>query len=359
MGIFTLALLCYYKRLRSRRYITSSCLPDPKESAWSILWKNGDDLSFISLTGFDRQSFIELHDYIFENYNFNSTGRKSKLDTHAKLGLLLHFLNSTMKLKTLCQIFGVSQSTVSRELSKMSRLTLDRLYQHPKAKIVWPNQKSKAEFAEMIRSRQPEIENAFGFLDGLALSVECSSEEQNPYYNGWYSDTSVNNILVFSPFGKVMYAAVNYYGSWHDAHVSSDLLRNYLNDDGYSLIADSAFPAKGEFKGRILKPIKKLSRDPLVADSQRIRSSAIVSLRQAVEWGMRTLQATFSRLKLRLSSDKDKRHDIIMLTLLLHNFRTHNMGINQIRTVFSPNYEAHLRDESYDRIARYYNINEE
>ena len=59
-----------------------------------------------------------------------------------------------------------------------------------------------------------------------------------------------------------------------------------------------------------------------------------VSLRQAAEWGMRGLEGTFGRLKTRLSSNHLKRKLIILSCLYLHNFRVHNMGINQVNAVF-------------------------
>jgi hypothetical protein len=43
--------------------------------------------------------------------------------------------------------------------------------------------------------------------------------------------------------------------------------------------------------------------------------------------------------------------------VLLHNFRTHYVGLNQIATVFNPLYEQYVNIENYDRIARYYDNN--
>jgi hypothetical protein len=69
---------------------------------------------------------------------------------------------------------------------------------------------------------------------------------------------------------------------------------------------------------------------------------------------MRALQGSFTRLKSRLPSNKTKRKEIIFTICLLHNFRTHVVGLNQIATVFNPEYEAFINMENYDRIARYY-----
>jgi len=64
-------------------------------------------------------------------------------------------------------------------------------------------------------------------------------------------------------------------------------------------------------------------------------------------------------LKSRLTSDKFKRQEINECICLLHNFRTEEMGINQIATVLNPEYEQYINVEGYDRIARYFHIPED
>jgi hypothetical protein len=80
-----------------------------------------------------------------------------------------------------------------------------------------------------------------------------------------------------------------------------------------------------------------------------------VSLRQALEWGMRALQGTFSRLKSRMTSNSKKRPKIILSIVVLHNFRTEFMGLNQIATVCNPFYDQYINLDTYDRIQRYFN----
>jgi hypothetical protein len=79
-----------------------------------------------------------------------------------------------------------------------------------------------------------------------------------------------------------------------------------------------------------------------------------VSLRQSSEWGMRALQGTFVRMKSRLTSNKRKRRQILTVIILLHNFRTDVVGLNQIATVFNVEYETYVNVRNYDRIAQYY-----
>ena len=108
---------------------------------------------------------------------------------------------------------------------------------------------------------------------------------------------------------------------------------------------------------KIITPLKdgeQSTDDEELAMLQKVWHDAVTSLRQAAEWGMRALQGSFARLRVKMSSDAVERKELILSIMLLHNFRTHNMGINQINAVFSPEYEAFINDQSYDRIARYY-----
>ena len=73
--------------------------------------------------------------------------------------------------------------------------------------------------------------------------------------------------------------------------------------------------------------------------------------------GLRSLQGSFTKLKSRVTSNKLKRKYMIGGIVLLHNFRTHYVGLNQIATVFNPLYEQYLNIDNYDRIARYYDNN--
>jgi hypothetical protein len=43
---------------------------------------------------------------------------------------------------------------------------------------------------------------------------------------------------------------------------------------------------------------------------------------------------------------------IIETILLLSNFRTSHVGLNQIATVFNPHYDQYVNVDGYDRIAR-------
>ena len=199
-----------------------------------------------------------------------------------------------------------------------------------------------------------------GFVDGVALPVQCndSAEDQSKFYYGHSKDTMINNVLAFNPLGKVFYAALNYPGSWHDSQVCSKLIALTIDKIGmYQLCVDQGFPRNGDLFDRFVGPLSKKARSQLSSINKESivkKHELYVSLRQASEWGMRSLQGTFSRLKSRLTSNVSKRRKILNSIILLHNYRTHEVGLNQIATVFNVHYEQFLHVENYDRIARYF-----
>ncbi len=58
---------------------------------------------------------------------------------------------------------------------------------HPLARISFPNEQKMRVYADMIRMREATIDNVIGFMDGLGLATEMTSEriEQNAYYCGY------------------------------------------------------------------------------------------------------------------------------------------------------------------------------
>ena len=125
------------------------------------------------------------------------------------LGLLLCYLGSQMTIKWLCLIFGITPSPCSRILKKNLRMTVKRLRYHPFARISFPNEQKMREYADMIRMREPTIDNVIGFMDGLGLATEMTSEriEQNAYYCGYDCDTMVKQcISIWSRWQSIFFA---------------------------------------------------------------------------------------------------------------------------------------------------------
>ncbi len=77
-------------------------------------------------------------------------------------------------------------------------------------------------FASMISNREPTVDDVIGFMDGVLLETECTSENitQNAFYSGYQCDTMINNVFGYGPDGKVFIAAINFPVSWVYGSVS-------------------------------------------------------------------------------------------------------------------------------------------
>ena len=99
---------------------------------------------------------------------------------------------------------------------------------------------------------------------------------------------------------------------------------------------DQGFPRSGDLLNKFVGPISRRSRQNLPEETSREvlrRHDIYDSLRQSSEWGMRSLQGTFTRMTSRLTSMKRKRKLILSIIILLHNSRTEVVCLNQIATV--------------------------
>ena len=66
-------------------------------------------------------------------------------------------------------------------------------------------------FASIINNREHSIDDVIGFMDGVSLATECTSEAtmQNAFYSGYECDTVINNVFAYGPDGKVSITAIN------------------------------------------------------------------------------------------------------------------------------------------------------
>jgi hypothetical protein len=117
----------------------------------------------------------------------------------------------------------------------MEVIVCNKLKDHDQCKIKLPNNElERQEYANIISKREPWIRNCIGFVDCVAIPIECSSDQdkQDVFNNGYHGDTMVNNVLAFAPTGKVIFAAINHPGSsWHDSTVAARLIRWWAKDN--------------------------------------------------------------------------------------------------------------------------------
>ena len=237
---------------------------------------------------------------------------------------------------TLSVVFGMTGSNVQRYLYFVRQILLRVLANHPAAAIRLPTAEKIQEYQAAVEERHPMLENVWCCFDGLQLEIECNGDQdtQRQFFNtSCKSSHFVMSLLVFCPDGTIPIAVFNVPGCVHDSKIATiggvyDKLENIYNEFGAISVGDSAFCAsKGDFV------IRSSSRDREGGQSQfNIQAT---SLRQASEWGMRAIQASFPRLKdvVKLE-DFGERGYIMHVMLLLHNLRARKVGINQIRSTY-------------------------
>ena len=65
----------------------------PSHSPWRNINDNGDEGSFLNLTGFSREAFEELHDYLYIGHqNHVGPGHSRLLNARYILGIILFHL---------------------------------------------------------------------------------------------------------------------------------------------------------------------------------------------------------------------------------------------------------------------------
>ncbi len=67
----------------------------------------------------------------------------------------------------------------------MLLLATDKLWYHPLSSVWFPDAGKMEQFAVMINGREPLIDDVIGFMDGVSLPTQCTSEEneQNAMYD--------------------------------------------------------------------------------------------------------------------------------------------------------------------------------
>ncbi|KAG8723227.1 hypothetical protein FRC09_004209 [Ceratobasidium sp. 395] len=377
--LFTLGI--YHKKLlrgltpRRAGYLRRrDLMPLPRvDSPWQALLRSEEDRAFITTMSVDVRTFKYILCAGFEKaYNTRTItrgdvkkdghprmGRRS-LDAPGALGLMLHYLCSTSRYTSLQQIFAIVPSVLSRYVRMCLPILLEALKNIPEGVIRWPTPDQMTEYSHLINARHPEIDGAFGFLDGLSLPVAASGDPavENANYNGWLHKHKISNIIAFAPDGTIIFCTINAPGSWHDANVAQNVYGKLLHNtpDGRFLIADTAFPKlQQRLLDKIHTPLRARTDLGHLTPAERRAaikySNHVTSARQAVEWGMRAIQGAFGRLRMPLdANDTEWRCTVIETCFRMHNLRTRLVEINQIRTVYMPVFTNGREHSFFDKL---------
>ncbi|PPQ64806.1 hypothetical protein CVT26_002638 [Gymnopilus dilepis] len=379
---------------RKRLYlIREELLPNPRTGTpWQQLYSCQNDRGFITTMGFDVETFHYILDSGFRA-RWNSTPiprqdqpfptgaprlRRRSLDAEGALGLILHYLSSTMTEISLMEIFALIPSTVSRYINFALTILLSVLRRMPESEVRWPIGCEFQEYNDLVVERHPLLTGAFGTMDGLNLPVQESSNEEieNATYNGWLHAHMVSSVIAFGSTGEIIACHLNAPGSWHDARIARPIYERLRNQTpaGYYLVTDTAFPqGTADIQGiKIKAPMKSGARLPhnrQAREQLMDMNNQLLSFRQTAEWGMRALQGSFGRLRVPLDINKNtQRGDLLETVVRLYQLRVRKVGINQIRNVYMPtwtkddqeyvwkNFERMLfKDQrKADRVARFH-----
>ncbi|ETO70831.1 hypothetical protein F444_12742 [Phytophthora nicotianae P1976] len=196
--------------MRTRHYLTVSCLDVPCVAAWMALYKNGFDSNFLNATSLTRAAFKHLLRRFARYYYIppaRSRGKPPKLRYHHQaLGLVLCFYVGSMENGTLCMLFGVPPSTLSRTLCKAEEALSCALRDFAPARISWPSPSRQRELASLVNAREPLLQYTFGFIDGKNFRVQQhpNSDLQNAMYNGWLHSVLVTGTICFAADGCII-----------------------------------------------------------------------------------------------------------------------------------------------------------
>lgn len=152
--------------------------------------------------------------------------------------------------------------------------------------------------------------------------------------------------------GLILDVNFNTPGSWHDSHVAQPIYEKLCNNtpDGFYLVADTAFPRRTQdIEGRIVAPIKSGQKfHGMVEEIEDWFSfdRELLSYHQTAEWGMRSIQGSFGRLRIPLPiEDVNFRANLLEVCFCLHNLHTRDVGRNQIQKVYMPEWRKTKEDE--------------
>lgn len=350
------------ERRRRDRRTPRIALKRYQKSSFFYLYHSGDDQALLNCCAVDHEVFLSLLDlfepvfnsYTLDKYNqirkvqFTRSGkpigRKRDIDATGALGLVLYWFRTRGSVaRATSMAFGLTSTPMYRWLKFSRRILVYILHKHPLAKVSLPSEDELKTYVDAIGTKYPllKAEKAWAAMDGLKVPIQQSSNwlVQNQFYNGWTCSTYINSVFVFAPDGRIRICLTNAPGSWHDSTMADygvyDKIEDLYDEFGVKVVVDSAFNVRD--KDCLIKSAQK---DPIATDLDAAAHGVSLnrqatSLRQLSEWGMRMIQGQFPRLKDRmLYEEYGERRVIMQLMVLLYNFQTSTVGINEILNSF-------------------------
>jgi DDE superfamily endonuclease len=217
------------------------------------------------------------------------------------------------------------------------------------SRVQFPTREKIEMYKRIIHRRHMALKNIYCVGDGLKLRLQATKDEkkQSRYYNGWTHDHYITNLFLFSPDGLIIACVINAPGSLHDSTLCDwgniyEKLEDVYKDTNGQCCMDSAFAAVNN--PAIVRSSKNITHAH--SPEEIVIFQQATKLRQAAEWGMRAIQSAFPRMRCTLTYEEQGSRKIILYAMvMLYNFRCQNVGLNQIRTVFVPEW-----NKSFDSV---------
>jgi hypothetical protein len=315
------------------------------------------DTALITVTGFNYRAFHELFvmfeklfettspynnqqpaDRVLSLSNEKRRGRPRLIDAKSCLGLVLTWYRFRGPQYILQGWFGLTSSCLNIWLH-FGRKIVEKMLKKDKSKVQMSQKEKIQIYKEIISRRHAILQDVFCVGDGLKLTIQKPGNEavQSRFYNGWTHGHYVTNLFIFAPDGLIIFCVINAPGSIHDSTLAEwgdfYTIINSINDEcGGKCCMDSAFA------GSKNDAIIRSSEDVYGKNALEILiNREATALRQAAEWGMRAIQSAFPRLLDDIKYEENgSRKLILSVMVMLYNFRCDRVGLNQIRTVYVP-----------------------
>lgn len=363
----SLLLYRYRIAIRKPRRSSTTIIPDHeallrvsdsrRSTPWARVTVSGSDGEFGSLFNVTRVSFytelLPLFSVRREQVNYGSPfrngvktrGRKATVHSKDLLAIALHYLCTTKSLQQLRPFFGMTQSSLAEWLDYSIRV----LYQVVTSKhnkefeIRWPTFIEQEESASLLKNEIHPVtfsQDIFGITDGgrFPCADYINLNVQNAFSEGYTQRAEVTNVFVFNFKGELIFAAINFPGTWHDSEIAdrTDLYHEKLSDrmtePGMAILGDDVFVNDtGAANGKIVRS-KDVNEANMIPEAAG-RAAIDIILRayssehqHNTEWGVCAIKGPFKRLSTVLPADSQRRQRIIACCCHLFNYRTRALG---------------------------------
>jgi hypothetical protein len=281
--------------------------------------------------------------YADETRTTKRPGPVNLLDVMDCVAAALAYLSSTCQAKHLELVFGVGHTLISNAINDGLMYLVRALRRIRTARIVWPTHEEFISLGKLVHAAYGEgpFPVLMGCLvDGFRLQVQSPGDttEQSLWYNGFTKQTCNENVIMVGVDGLIKWFAINLEGTRSDFTASFDLFRRLSRPGALpphvAVCGDDAFASdstNGFMATRKMVPPWAVLTGAERAEWERYQKT----VRQGVEWAIRTLTSTWARLRTPLTSVSSKRRMIIFTCLRLHNFIAANVdNHNQLKTVY-------------------------